>query len=105
MQHFMLTLGHEAMLNGERRFGWADVRHEIDYLEEVAVGTLVHVNCSLVKVGNSSITYLQELIISDTGVKAAVNKATSVLFDLKTRKSTPISSNMRIKTQELCGIE
>lgn len=81
MQHFMLVLGHDAMVDGERRLGWADVRHEIDYKAEVPEGALVHIDCEALRVGNSSINYLQTLILSETGEVAAVNKATSVLFD------------------------
>ncbi|WP_295803227.1 thioesterase family protein [uncultured Microbulbifer sp.] len=95
MQHFMLLLGHDAMVAGERRLGWADVRHEIDYKAEVPEGALVHVDCQALRVGNSSITYLQTLVLSETSEVAAVNKATSVLFDLKQRTTAPIPDVMR----------
>ncbi|WP_237067473.1 acyl-CoA thioesterase [Microbulbifer guangxiensis] len=97
MQHFMLVLGHNAMVDGERRLGWADVRHEIDYKAEVPEGALVHVECEVLRVGNSSITYRQTLILTETNEVAAVNKATSVLFDLKKRSATPIPAVMREK--------
>jgi len=95
MQHFMLLLGHNAMVDGERRLGWADVRHEIDYKAEVAEGALVHVECEALRIGNSSITYRQTLYLSETGEVAAVNKATSVLFDLQQRGTAPIPAAMR----------
>ncbi|WP_250460074.1 acyl-CoA thioesterase [Microbulbifer litoralis] len=97
MQHFMLILGHRAVVDGERRLGWADVRHEIDYMAEVPEGALVHVDCEALRVGNSSITYRQTLVLSETGEVAAVNKATSVLFDLKKRATTSIPDVMREK--------
>ncbi|MCW8125237.1 acyl-CoA thioesterase [Microbulbifer halophilus] len=95
MQHFMLILGHKATVDGERRLGWADVRHEIDYIAEVPEGALVHVECEALRVGNSSITYRQTLILSETAEVAAVNRATSVLFDLKKRTATPIPDVIR----------
>ncbi|KUJ81579.1 4-hydroxybenzoyl-CoA thioesterase [Microbulbifer flavimaris] len=95
MQHFMLVLGHNAMVEGQRRLGWADVRHEIDYKAEVPEGALVHVECEVLRVGNSSITYRQTLILSESNEVAAVNKATSVLFDLKQRSATSIPDMMR----------
>ncbi|WP_288130529.1 acyl-CoA thioesterase [Microbulbifer sp.] len=99
MQHFMLTLGHQAMVDGERRLGWADVRHEIDYKAEVPEGALVHVECEALRVGNSSITYRQILVLTETGEVAAVNKATSVLFDLKRRGTAFIPDVMREKVK------
>ena len=97
MQHFMLLLGHNPTVDGERRLGWADVRHEIDYKAEVAEGALVHVDCEVLRVGNSSITYRQIMVLSESGEIAAVNKATSVLFDLKRRATAPIPEIMREK--------
>ena len=95
MQHFMLLLGHNGQVGGERRLGWADVRHEIDYKAEVPEGALVHVDCEVLRVGNSSITYRQTMVLSESTEIAAVNKATSVLFDLKQRGTAPIPSTMR----------
>ncbi|WP_299593579.1 thioesterase family protein [uncultured Microbulbifer sp.] len=97
MQHFMLILGHKATVDGERRLGWADVRHEIDYKAEVPEGALVHVDCEAVKIGNSAITYLQTLVLSESSEVAAVNRATSVLFDLKQRGTARIPQAMRDK--------
>jgi len=99
MQHFMLLLGHNAMVDGERRLGWADVRHEIDYKAEVPEGALVHVDCEALRVGTSSITYRQTMVLSESGEVAAVNKATSVLFDLKQRGTAPIPDVIREKVQ------
>ncbi|GAA5525695.1 hypothetical protein Maes01_02267 [Microbulbifer aestuariivivens] len=99
MQHFMLILGHNAMVDGERRLGWADVRHEIDYRAEVPEGALVHVECETLRVGNSSITYRQTLILSEKNEVAAENTATSVLFDLKQRSATSIPDVMREKAK------
>lgn len=105
MQHFMLILGHNAMVDGERRLGWADVRHEIDYKAEVPEGALVHVDCEALKIGNSSITYRQTLVLSESGEVAAVNRATSVLFDLKERGTARIPQVMRDKVVEYMAAE
>ena len=51
----------------------------------------------MLRVGNSSITYRQVMVLSESAEIAAVNKATSVLFDLKQRGSAPIPDTMREK--------
>ncbi|WP_300318970.1 acyl-CoA thioesterase [Idiomarina sp.] len=95
MQHFMRCLGHNASEARKDNLGWADVRHEIDYVAEVPVGALVHIDCQVEKLGNKSIRYRQTMYLSDTGEVAAENVATSVLFDMKARKAVPLPDAFR----------
>lgn len=90
MQHFMRHLGYNSAEGREQHLGWADVRHEIDYMAEVPAGALVHIECAVEKLGNKSIRYRQTMYLSDSGDIAAENIATSVLFDLKARKAVPL---------------
>ncbi|WP_322406969.1 thioesterase family protein [Idiomarina sp. PL1-037] len=95
MQHFMRHLGHNAIEARKQQLGWADVRHEIDYVAEVPVGALVHIDCQVEKLGNKSIRYRQTMYLSDSGEVAAENVATSVLFDMKARKAVPLPDEFR----------
>lgn len=95
MQHFMRHLGHNAAAARQQKLGWADVRHEIDYVAEVPVGALVHIDCQVEKLGNKSIRYRQTMYLSDSGDVAAENMATSVLFDLQDRKAVPLPTALR----------
>ena len=81
MQHFFSILGYEKA----EGFGWVDVRHEIDYKDEISPGSLIHVDTALIRVGSKSITYYQRLLLTDEMKVAATNKATTVLFDLSSR--------------------
>ena len=90
------NLGHNAAEARKQHLGWADVRHEIDYVAEVPVGTLVHIDCEVEKLGNKSIRYRQIMYLSDTGEVAAENVATSVLFDMKARKAVPLPDEFRV---------
>lgn len=95
MQHFFRRLGHDGREAREKSIGLVDVRHEIDYVSEVPLGALVHIDCSLERLGRKSIRYRQVMYLSDTACKAAVNFATSVLFDLKARRAIPVPEYLK----------
>ena len=75
--------------------GWADVRHEIDYVGELLASDLVEINGGIKKIGNSSLTTYFEMRNKLTGKLAATLTAKTVYFDLEARKSTPITDKMR----------
>jgi len=83
-QHFLRSLGWKC--DGKR--GWADVTGEISYLAEVLPGELTHITCELAKIGKKSITFEQTMYVEDK--KCAINIATCVLLDLKTRKAVDL---------------
>lgn len=85
-------------------FGWSgasdavqqrafvDVRHEIDYLDEVRAGELVEIRGTLVHVGNKSIRARYEMRKRDGDGIAASLEATYVLFDLNERVALDLDS-------------
>lgn len=91
MQHFFSMLGYRT----EPGFGWADVRHNVEFMAEIPPASLFHVECALIRIGKKSITYRQRIILTDTGSLAAINTATSVLFDLSTRHAVDAPSILR----------
>lgn len=75
--------------------GWADVRHEIDYLGELQAGDLLEITGGFKSIGNSSVTTVYQMRNKLTGKPAATLTAKTVYFDLAARKSTPITDVMR----------
>tara|TARA_B100000795_G_scaffold248996_1_gene216217 strand:+ start:5387 stop:5806 length:420 start_codon:yes stop_codon:yes gene_type:complete len=76
--------------------GWADVRHVIEYLDEVAEGDLLEITGTLVRVGTKSITALYTMHNIGKGTTAATLESTSVFFDLTARSAIPITDKMRV---------
>lgn len=75
--------------------GWADVRNEVDYKDEVPAGALVEIFGTITKVGNSSLEARYEMRRASSGALAATLAGKTVFFDLKQRKATPLTETMR----------
>ena len=70
--------------------GWADVRHEIEYVGELQAGDLLTVSGGIKTIGNSSLTVYFVMNNKLTGKLAATMTSKSVFFNLDARKATPI---------------
>ena len=75
--------------------GWADVRHEIDYLAEVAAGDLLEIRAVLRRVGGKSIGAGYTMHNVTRGGIAATLVATTVLFDLEKRVAVRLPDGWR----------
>jgi acyl-CoA thioester hydrolase len=95
--HLLYTIfgwsGEQAKTEGT---GWADVRHVIEYLDEVAEGDLLEITGTLVKIGTKSITALYTMHNLGKATRAATLESTSVFFDLSARLAIPITDEMRV---------
>ncbi|WIW52275.1 acyl-CoA thioesterase [Mesorhizobium mediterraneum] len=85
--------------------GWADVRMEIDYAHETAVGTLVTVRTVVEKVGKSSLTYLHEMRGTLDEVLHARSLTITVRFDLKSRSKIDLDADARHAATKLLRVE
>jgi acyl-CoA thioester hydrolase len=74
--------------------GWADVRHEIDYVDEVASGVIVEIYGVVRQIGRTSVQSDYEMRRLHGGQVAARLSAKSVFFDLAERKSAPLTEAM-----------
>lgn len=74
--------------------GWADIRHEIDYVDEVASGVIVEIYGIVRQIGRSSVQSDYEMRRLHGGQVAARLTAKTVFFDLAARKSTPLTPAM-----------
>ncbi|ESW82112.1 MULTISPECIES: acyl-CoA thioesterase [unclassified Mesorhizobium] len=88
-------LGRIAAPNLTPTLGWADVRMEIDYAHETAVGTLVTIRSVVEKVGKSSLTYLHEMRGTLDDVLHARMRTVTVRFDLQARSKIEIEGKAR----------
>jgi acyl-CoA thioester hydrolase len=87
--------------NGARDgdLGWIDVKHTIEYKNEVKAGDLLEVRARLLKVGGKSMTVSYEMIKLASGEIAATLESVMVLFDLNKRRATTIPDDLRNKAQ------
>ena len=74
--------------------GWADVRHEIDFVGEVASGVIVEVYGAVRSVGRTSVQTDYEMRRLHGGQVAARLAAKTVFFNLAERKSAPLTGAM-----------
>lgn len=84
-----------------KRFGWADVRMEIDYLQETSAGTNVSVHSHVEAVGTSSLTYMHTLSGTLDGLPRARMRVVSVHFDLLERRKAGLPADMRERAERL----
>ncbi len=75
--------------------GWADVKHTIEYQDEVGSGDLLEVRGKLIKVGGKSITVHYEMHNLTRQNLAATLESISVYFDLQDRKAVAIPDKLR----------
>lgn len=86
----MAELGYDSEAGQVAQQGWADVRHEIDYRAELAVGALVRIDGRVVALGRSSITTELRLFARSDDRLCAALTARTVCFDLAARRSRPL---------------
>jgi acyl-CoA thioesterase FadM len=81
-----LRFGYDPSAN----LGLADVRHEIDFKAEVAVGGLVLIRSGVISFGRSSFRARHVMTDADGAIVHAVMEAVTVHFDLAARKAIPL---------------
>lgn len=91
--HLMAACGYSPSWISERREGWADVRYEIDFRGETAVGSLFVVDSNVRHVGTKSLRSWHRLSTPE-GTRAEL-LATSVYFDLDFRQAKEIPDIVR----------
>jgi len=77
--------------------GFADVKHTIEYLDEVHTGDLIEVCGVLKKLGSKSVTIQYEMRRTTDQSIVATLESISVLFDTKARKAIALPDDFRKK--------
>jgi acyl-CoA thioester hydrolase len=93
--HFLYEIGFDKAMMDEKNIGWADVRHEIEYLRELHQGELVVIESKPIRVGSKSIDYQLEMKPVGKDDVCARLTAKSVQFDLTTRRAIPVLPEIR----------
>jgi len=75
--------------------GWADIRHEIAYLDELATGELVRIEGRVTALGRTSIETAYRLLRRRDDRVCATLAAKTVCFDLVARKSMLLPDRLR----------
>ena len=95
MWHLVHEIGYRKPATAGTGFGWADVRHVLEYRSELAVGALYRVASTICKVGRSSLVTLHQMFGAEENTLSAECEMTSVYFDLSNRVSCPIPMALR----------
>jgi len=99
--HFLFTaFGWTISGHAARKFGWADVRHVIEYKSEVSAGDVLEIRARLQKIGGKSITVLYEMLDLASDEVVATLESICVYFDLEARQAIPITEEMRERAQQ-----
>lgn len=85
----------------ERGYGLGTVVNTLRYPAELVDGDRYVIESAFVRLGNTSIRYIHKMIDSRTGELAASSDSVEALFDFKTRKSTPLTAEMRAGIEPL----
>jgi len=99
--HFLFTVfgwtisGHES-----KKFGWADVRHVIEYKSEVSAGDVLEIRARLQKIGTKSFTVLYEMVDLSKKEVVCTQESICVYFDLEARQAISITSEMRAAAEQ-----
>lgn len=99
--HLFATIGYDPAVAAAEGWGWADVRHEIDYRSEVRPGAVLRITGRISALGRSSITAGFSLIDRSGDRLCAELTARTVCFDLRARTSRPLPTAMVARIGDL----
>lgn len=102
--HLFAQFGYEPRQAQTEGWGWADVRHEVEYLSELGVGALVRIEGRVTHVGRSSLALEYRMFDRADGRQCATLVARTVCFDLKARKSQQVPPPIRERIASLFGV-
>ena len=98
--HLLYELfGWTASAAGGNRYGWADVRHVIEYKAEVVAGDVLEIRASLTKIGTRSFTARYEMINVAKDEVAATLESVCVYFDLEERTAAALTDEMKKRAE------
>jgi len=93
------VFGWSGASDADQRRAFVDVRHEIDYLDEVQAGELLEIKGTLIHVGNKSIRARYDMYKRAGDGVVATLEATYVLFDLHERAALALDNTLRTQAR------
>lgn len=97
------VFGWTISANDSGKFGWADVRHVIEYQAEVSAGDVLEIRACVQKVGTKSFTAKYEMINLAKDEVAATLESVCVYFDLEARRAIALTDEMKTRAQTFLG--
>lgn len=97
---FVSRLGGGVAELSPEHLGWADVRHLIEFRDEVKAGSLLSVSTRVIKIGRTSLTFLHEMNGASDNLHATM-EVVSVMFDLQKRQSALLPDTVRTAAERL----
>jgi acyl-CoA thioester hydrolase len=94
--HLLGEFGPMVVEKDGRRLGWADVKHEIRYVNELVAGDLLMLRSGIIAVGSSSLRHRTVLSRRSDGVACTIMEGITVRFDLDERRSVPLCDEARV---------
>ncbi len=85
-----MQCGYDAAIAASQAWGWADVRHEIEYKRELRAGAVVKVLGRITSLGKTSVRTEFRLLEGPGDLLCATLVGSTVCFDLKERRSRPL---------------
>ena len=92
--HLVAAAGYKSSWLEERKLGWADRHYDVDFLQELPMGSLFEIRSRIVKVGRTSLTLHHAMYNCETGDLCAEITIVTILFDLVNRKPAPLPDEM-----------
>jgi acyl-CoA thioester hydrolase len=92
--HFVASIGNGLSQTFPPELGWADVRHVVEFKEEVKAGELLTITSHVKKVGRTSLTF-GHVMSDQSGTVHATMEVVTVLFDLNLRQAAVLPANFR----------
>jgi acyl-CoA thioester hydrolase len=92
-------LGHGMEQSSSSGLGWADVRHVVEFQDEVKSGALLAIRSHVVKVGRTSLTF-RHVMTGLSGTVHATMDVVSVMFDLNVRRASPLPDSVRLAAEK-----
>ena len=94
--HFLYAVfGWTGSSDDAGKMAWVDVRHLIEYRNEVAPGELLEICACLTRIGTKSITIYYEMTKLGSNEIVATMEVVCVLFDLEARCGLPLTDELR----------
>lgn len=92
---FNLDMGTADIVADDSTIGLVVLEQQIRYLKEVFEDDWLHIESSLMNIGNKAFTVFHEMYRTRTKEKVSTMKAVVVLFDKVNRKAVPFPEDLR----------
>ncbi len=89
------VFGWQGATDDDSKLGFVDVKHVVEFKEEVRAGDLIEIRAMVTNVGNKSLRAKFEMVALKSLQIAATLESVMVLFDLEKRAAVEFSNELR----------